>query len=90
MAEATGAPGRRARQDFEKSLADSVTEVAQFDEPKRSVVQHIQHFLHSHPTAVPIIVLVVSVLAFGAIANNFFTPFNMTLIVQQVTLIGIL
>jgi fructose transport system permease protein len=90
MAEATGAPGRRARQDFEKSLADSVTEVAQFDEPKRSLVQHIQHFLHSHPTAVPIIVLVVSVLAFGAIANNFFTPFNMTLIVQQVTIIGIL
>ena len=38
----------------------------------------------------PVIVLVVSVLAFGAIANNFFTPFNMTLIVQQVTIIGIL
>jgi len=89
MAEATGAPGRRARQDFEKGLGDS-TEVAQFDEPKRSLLQHLQHFLHSHPTAVPVIVLVVSVLIFGSIADNFFTPFNLTLVVQQVTIIGVL
>jgi len=90
MAESTGTPAKRGRQDFEKALDQGNGEVAQFDEPKRSALQHIQHFLHSYPTAVPVIVLVVSVLVFGAIANNFFTPFNMTLIVQQVTIIGIL
>ncbi|MHC8509650.1 MAG: ABC transporter permease [Rhodospirillales bacterium] len=50
----------------------------------------LRHFLHSNPTAVSFIVLAVSVLAFGAVADNFFTPFNLTLIIQQVTIIGIL
>lgn len=84
------APKKRGMQDFERALEGSSAEVARFEEPRRSVIQHIQHFLHSNPTIVPVIVLVVSALVFGAIANNFFTPFNLTLIIQQVTIIGIL
>jgi fructose transport system permease protein len=40
---------------------------------------------------VPVIVLVVSVIAFGLISGDrFFHPFNLSLIIQQVTVIGIL
>jgi len=84
------APSQRQMQDFEKGLDKSSNEVAQFDTVHRSAIQRLQHVLHSNPTIVPVIVLIVSVLAFGAIANNFFTPFNLTLIIQQVTIIGIL
>lgn len=83
-------PSGRQMQDFEKVLDQSSTEVAQFEVTHHSPIQRIQHVLHSNPTIVPVIVLIVSVLAFGAIANNFFTPFNLTLIIQQVTIIGIL
>lgn len=81
---------KRGPQDFERVLTQSAKEIAQFDEPVRSPIQNLQHFLHSNPTVVPVVVLVFSVLAFGAIANNFFTAFNLTLIIQQVTIIGIL
>ena len=91
MTDSSGAPsGQRGMQDFEKVLATGASEVAQFDEPKRSPLSHVQHFLHSNPTIVPVIVLALSALAFGAIADNFFTPFNLTLVIQQVTIIGIL
>ena len=82
--------GKRQMQDFETVLDQSAAEVAKFEEPKRNVVQNIQHALHSNPTIVPVIVLVISTLAFGAVANNFFTAFNLTLIIQQVTIIGLL
>ena len=79
----------RDMQDFEKAIG-SGADVARFEAPKRTLMQHIHHTLHVYPTAVPIIVLALSVLAFGAVANSFFTAFNLTLIIQQVTIIGIL
>lgn len=82
--------GARGPQDFEKVLGQAKTEVAQFDEEGQTLLTKVHHFLHGNPTAVPVIVLLLSVLAFGAVANNFFTAFNMTLIIQQVTIIGIL
>lgn len=48
-------------------------------------------FLHANPTAAPLVVLAASLIAFGFVAGDrFFTPFNFSLIVQQVTVIGIL
>lgn len=80
----------RGPQDFEKGLDQSTTEVAHFEEDGSSPLKRLHHFLHANPTAVPVIVLIFSIAIFGAIADNFFTAFNMTLIVQQVTIIGIL
>jgi len=80
----------REMQEFEKALDRSATDVAAFEESHRSFLQRIQHFLHGNPTIVPVIVLVVSVLIFGGIANNFLTSFNLSLIIGQVTIIGIL
>lgn len=64
--------------------------VAQFDDPRRGPVESLQHFLHSFPTMVPVIVLALSLAAFGVLAPNFFSAFNLSLIAQQVAVVGTL
>ncbi len=77
-------------QDYEKDLSKSDQSVASFAR-SHTPLELIQHILHRNPTLVPVIVLVVSVLIFGAIAGErFFSAFNLTLILQQVSIIGIL
>lgn len=69
-------------------VADSV---AEFDADAKTLMQHVQHFLHGNPAMVPVIILLVSVSVFGMIAGDrFFTAFNLSLIMQQVTIIGFL
>lgn len=63
--------------------------VARF-EHRRTPTEAIQHFLHRYPTMVPVIVLIVSVIGFGLVANNFLSPFNLSLILQQVAVVGTL
>ncbi|MCW1931013.1 ABC transporter permease [Pararhodobacter zhoushanensis] len=87
MAERSTASG----QEFEQTLNQSDTSVADFANKRRAPLQRVQHTLHANPTLVPIIVLAVAIVAFGLIAGErFFTPFNLTLIMQQVSIIGIL
>lgn len=64
--------------------------VARFDAPSRGGLGRVQHFLHRYPTAVPVIVLILSLAGFGIFANNFFTAFNISLIMQQVAIVGTL
>jgi fructose transport system permease protein len=77
-------------QEFEKVLTGSDTSVAAFDEHK-SAVKRAQHFLHSTPAAVPLIVLVLSIIIFGiTIGGRFFSSYTLTLILQQIAIVGIL
>lgn len=74
-------------------MSDSVAEdsVASFEHHRRGPLQHLQHFLHGNPAMVPVIILLFSVATFGVVAGErFFTAFNLSLIIQQVTIIGIL
>ena len=65
--------------------------VAEFDADTKTPIQHVQHFLHGNPAMVPVIILVISVTAFRLIAGDrFFSAFNLSLIMQQVTIIGFL
>ena len=76
-------------QEFEKVLDKSDTSVASFED--RSLVRRIQHFLHSTPAATPAIVLVLSIIVFGALkGERFFTAGTLTLILQQIAVVGIL
>ena len=69
-------------QDFEKVLGDSAKTVAHFDE-RRTGLQRLQHFLHSNPAMVPLIVLVGLILFFGiAKGEKFFSTYTLTLIMQ--------
>jgi fructose transport system permease protein len=77
--------------DFEARLKDSTAAVAEFEHAPRGMLGTIQHVLHANPTFVPVIVLVVSIAVFGVIAGErFFSPFNLSLIMQQVSINGIL
>ena len=54
------------------------------------ILLRVQHFLHQTPAAVPLIVLILSILVFGLILGaKFFSPFALTLILQQVAIVGI-
>lgn len=87
MAEAR-APG--PTQEFERGLSGSATEVASFERDQKTVIERAQHYLHASPAAVPLIVLVLSLLVFGVLlGQKFFAPFSLTLILQQVAIVGI-
>jgi len=89
MSDAT-ASGRGQPQKFEKVLSGSDASVASFDTHHKTALERAQHFLHSNPAAVPLIVLVLSIAAFGLlVGGKFFSAFSMTLILQQVAVVGI-
>ena len=62
-----GAQPSQPSQEFEKVLSGSATQVASFDTHDKTPIQKFQHFLHGSPSAVPLIVLVISVAVFGVI-----------------------
>lgn len=78
-----------ATEHFEDGLDNTLDSLPAFKQ-KRSVLSHIQHWLHQTPAAVPLIVLIISVAVFGLIlGQKFFSPFALTLILQQVAIVGI-
>ena len=80
---------QKAGQDFEKVLDNSAAEVASFDDSRHFGLERIQHMLHSNPAAVPLIVLILSLTIFGVLlGSKFFSPFALTLILQQVAIVG--
>jgi fructose transport system permease protein len=65
--------------------------VAEFEVRAKSPLRKLQHFLHANPTAVPAIVLLLGIAAFGLIVGpRFLSSFNLSLIIQQVTIIGVI
>lgn len=75
--------------DYETVTKQGDTKVAAFDEDEDTLLRRLQHFLHSHPTAIPAIVLLLGVILFSIVAGGrFLHPFNFSLVLQQVTIIG--
>src|SRR6056297_3371254 len=69
--------------------APGAEKVAEFDDIV-TPVQRLQHLLHQNPALVPLIVLVLSIAVFGLLlGSRFFSPFALTLILQQVQIVGI-
>ncbi|MEZ5478001.1 MAG: ABC transporter permease [Thiolinea sp.] len=78
----------RSPQDFEQTLDRSATEVASFESGK-SLLDKIQGILHGNPALVPLIVLLASAAIFGMLlGDKFFSPFSLTLVLQQVAIVG--
>ncbi|SHF22829.1 mannose ABC transporter membrane protein /fructose ABC transporter membrane protein /ribose ABC transporter membrane protein [Litoreibacter ascidiaceicola] len=73
------------------SSADTTNDgVAKFEQPNRGFLGTVQHLLHVNPALVPLIVLVASIVVFGLLlGSKFFSPFALTLILQQVQIVGI-
>lgn len=75
---------------FEEVLSGSANQVASFDDRRKSPLEKLQHYLHSNPAAVPLIVLILSLVLFAlTVGGKFFSAFSMTLILQQVAIVGI-
>lgn len=73
--------------DASSARSDSV---AVFEQPPSGLLSRLQHALHSTPSLVPLIVLVLSIAIFGALlGGKFFSSFALTLILQQVAIVGI-
>ena len=78
------------RQDYESSIAESPQTVAEFGGHGHTPMEKLQHTLHQAPSLVPLIVLLASIIVFGVIlGGKFFSPFALTLILQQVAIVGI-
>ena len=79
-----------ATDDYEGAARGAAAEVAQFDDHDRGLIGRFHHALHVTPALVPLIVLVAAIAAFGLLlGSKFFSPFALTLILQQVQIVGI-
>lgn len=56
----------------------------------RSPLERLQHVLHRSPALSPLIVLVLAIIVFGIVAPNFLHPEALSLLVQQVAVVGAL
>lgn len=75
--------------DYE-SAASKDSAIAEFESSRRGPLGQMQHMLHVNPSLVPLIVLLAAILVFGLLlGSKFFSPFAMTLILQQVQIVGI-
>src|ERR1700749_4131349 len=82
---------RQGIQAFDLPTQASDAQLAEFDVRSHSLPRRVQHYLHANPTVVPAIVLLIGVVAFGlTVGTRFLSTFNLSLIIQQVTIIGII
>jgi fructose transport system permease protein len=82
--------GRPAPQDFEKVLTGATATVAQFEERRLSFLQRLQRFLHAYPTTVPFVVLLLGIiLGVSVNPSRFIAASNLSTILTQVMVIGI-
>ena len=88
----TDAAGGRSPTDHEEHVRDRGEEaVASFEEDHKGFVGRLQHALHVTPALVPLIVVIAAVILFGLIlGERFFSAGTLTLILQQVQIVGVL
>ena len=78
------------RDNYEAAAKGAAEAVAEFDHPDNGLIGRIQHALHVNPALVPLLVLILSIAVFGLLLGpKFFSPFALTLILQQVQIVGI-
>ncbi|MFV0491283.1 MAG: ABC transporter permease [Pseudorhodobacter sp.] len=66
-------------------------ELPQFNSLNDTLGRRIINRLHSNPTIIPLGVLLLGILVFSVVVGErFFHPFNLSLVLQQVTIIGVI
>ena len=83
------APDAKSAAGFEEGLKGASEKVAEFHEDK-GMLKKLQHWLHKTPSAVPLIVLVIALIVFGFLSENFFKAATLSVILQQIAIVGIL
>lgn len=73
------------------TMSASPADVVEFEETSPGTLRRIQQFLHDNPTTVPFVVLIVGIIFFSVVAGSrFLHPYNLSLVLQQVTIIGVI
>lgn len=76
--------------EHETAASQGLSEIASFDDHQNGFVGRFHHALHTTPALVPLIVLILAIVVFGLmLGSKFFSPFALTLILQQVQIVGI-
>jgi fructose transport system permease protein len=76
-------------ENYEAS-ANRDDQVAEFVQPAPTLAYRVQNRLHLTPSLVPLLVVIGAVIVFGVtLGERFLSPFALTLILQQVQIIGI-
>jgi fructose transport system permease protein len=57
---------------------------------RRSPLERVQHVLHGNPALSPLIVLILAIIVFGIVSPGFLRPEALSLLVQQMAVIGTL
>lgn len=73
-------------------MADSVatphTASEEFAKRRRSPAQQIHHYIHGHPWVSPLVALALSVIVFAILAPTFRSPHNLSLVLQQASVLA--
>ena len=78
-------------ENFEAAVKDKTQEqVAEFDDHSKGFVGILHDILHKYPFLVPFVVMIVAVIVFGLINPNFYRVNTLSVILQQVGIVGIL
>jgi fructose transport system permease protein len=79
----------KAATSYEEGLKGASEKVAEFHEDK-TPLKRLQGWLHQTPSAVPMIVLILAIIVFGFLTQNFFKATTLSTILQQIAIVGIL
>ena len=78
-------------ESFEEAVKAKPEEsVAEFEDHEKGLVGFVHENLHKYPFLVPLIVMIVAVIIFGLINPNFYRVNTLSVILQQVGIVGIL
>ncbi|WP_299792232.1 ABC transporter permease [uncultured Marivita sp.] len=76
--------------NYETVVGKANADIASFAGRNKGLIDRFHHALHTTPALVPLIVLLSAIIIFGlALGSRFFSPFALTLILQQVQIVGI-
>jgi fructose transport system permease protein len=83
-------PGNRDREMADDTVAAPRREVGESLSSGLGPLQRLQHLLHAQPTFGPAFVLVIMIAVFSVLSPRFLLPNNLSLIAQQVMVVGTL
>lgn len=73
-----------------QTSTDTPESADQLAHRKHTPAERVQHILHGNPALSPLIVLILAVIVFGIVADNFLQPQALSLMVQQMAVVGAL
>ena len=78
-------------EDFEEVVKTGAREqVAEFEDENKGLVGIIHDNLHKYPFLVPLVVMIAAVIVFGLLNPNFYRVNTLSVILQQVGIVGII